>query len=89
MASTPTALAQWSKSIIKLPLRPQSLWICQNCARNQQQIRAATTGTSANAAKYRRNKEKAVAAKKKKQRNTYIYQDLRQAEQFALCDAMR
>ena len=86
MASTSSALAQWSRASLNTPFRPRTQWICQPCF---QQLRSATTGTSANAAKYRRNKEQAVAAKKKKQRNTFIYHNLKDAEQFALCDAMR
>jgi hypothetical protein len=86
MASISSALAQCARASLKTPFRPQTQWICQPCF---QQLRAATTGTSANAAKYRRNKDQAVAAKKKKQRNTFIYHNLKDAEQFALCDAMR
>ena len=86
MASTSSAFAQCARASLKTPFRPQTQWICQPCF---QQLRAATTGTSANAAKYRRNKDQAVAAKKKKQRNTFIYHSLKDAEQFALCDAMR
>jgi len=89
MASTAGSTAQWSGFILKSLLRPRQQWICNTCARNQQQIRSATTGISANAAKYRRNKDQAAAAKKKKQRNTFIYSDPKKAEQFALCDAMR
>lgn len=52
-----------------------------------QQIRAATN--SANAAKYKR-KDSALATKKKKKSNTaFVNHDLKDAQQFALCDAMR
>lgn len=50
--------------------------------------RTAVTGTSANAAKYRRQDTNAPK-KKKKQRNDFVQYDLKDAEQFALCDAMR
>jgi large subunit ribosomal protein L1 len=52
-----------------------------------QSIRCAATGTSENAAKYRR-KEQPGAAKKKKTRNAFLQYDLRDAIQFSLCDAM-
>jgi len=51
-----------------------------------QQIRAATN--SANAAKYKR-KDASVASKKKKASTAFTNHDLNDADQFALCDAMR
>ncbi|KAI9740344.1 MAG: mitochondrial 54S ribosomal protein mrpl1 [Cirrosporium novae-zelandiae] len=51
-------------------------------ASSSQQVRYAGTNTT----KYKRNKD---APKKKKGRTTYITYDLKDAEQFALCDAIR
>ncbi|KAF2179873.1 ribosomal protein L1 [Zopfia rhizophila CBS 207.26] len=53
-----------------------------------QSIRCAATGTSANAAKYKR-KEQPGFQKKKKSRSTFIQYDLKNAEQFSLVDAMQ
>jgi len=53
-----------------------------------QPVRYAATGTSANAAKYKR-KEQPGAQKKKKTRSSFIQYDLRDADKFSLCDAMQ
>ncbi len=64
-----------------ISLRPQpSPFVCLPC----QQIRHA----SDNAAKYKR-KDDPKTQKKKKQRSTFKEPDLRFADQFSLCDAMR
>jgi hypothetical protein len=57
----------------------------------QQQIRCAATGTSENAAKYRRKQGEQAGAnkKKKKVRNTFIQYNLKDTQQFSLIDAMQ
>jgi len=52
-----------------------------------QQIRAATN--SANAAKYKRKDADTKSKRKRKGNTSFAQHDLKDAEQFALCDAMR
>ena len=87
MASTKTSIAQLSKSTFTSFLRPQSR-LSQTIFLPSQQFRCAATGTSANAAKYKR-KDQSGTQKKKKARSTFIQYDMRDAEQFSLCDAMQ
>lgn len=83
------AMAQPAQSL--MPLLRVSRPRCPGCLRSsaipQQSVRAASN--SANAAKYKR-KDESVAAKRKKKGNVaFTMPDLRLAEQFSLCDAMR
>lgn len=89
-SSAKTCLAHLSR----LPLRPSiqtAAQLPQAIFLPSQQIRCATTGTSANAAKYRSAKKNQTesTSKKKKSRTTFINYDLRLAKQFSLCDAMQ
>ncbi|OCL02184.1 ribosomal protein L1 [Glonium stellatum] len=86
MASAKTGIAQLSKSAFASSLRLQSR--LPQTIFPSQQFRCAATGTSANAAKYKR-KDQSGTQKKKKTRSTFIQYDLRDAEQFSLCDAMQ
>ena len=87
MASAKTSIAQLSKSAFVSSLRPQAR-LPQTIFLPPQQFRCAATGTSANAAKYKR-KDQSGTQKKKKARPTFIQYDIRDAEQFSLCDAMQ
>ncbi|OCK81010.1 50S ribosomal protein L1 [Lepidopterella palustris CBS 459.81] len=87
MASAKSCVAQLSKSALSSSLRPHIL-LPQTIFLPSQQFRGAATGTSANAQKYKR-KDQPGAQKKKKARSTFIQYDIRDAEQFALCDAMQ
>jgi large subunit ribosomal protein L1 len=89
MASTRTCLAQWSRGSLSSSFRPRTQ--CPRTSTLTQQSRNAaivTGANSANAAKYKR-KELSTAQKKKKQRSSFVNHDLKDMEQFSLCDAMR
>ncbi|KAK5200771.1 hypothetical protein LTR16_004969 [Cryomyces antarcticus] len=87
MASAKTCISYLRNSPISLSFRPQSRLPLPIFLPNQQ-YRCAGGQTSANAAKYKR-KDQGTQQKKKKARTTFIQYDLRDAEQFSLCDAMR
>jgi len=80
MATPRYCISALSRTNVLATVRPTSSFPLQ-------QVRAASN--SANAAKYKR-KDAALATKKKKKTNaSFSNPDLRNAEQFALCDAMR
>lgn len=85
MASTRSIVAPLSKCSNALGSTSQSF---RPSFLPYQSIRCAVTGTSENAAKYRRT-EQPGATKKKKTRNAFINYNLRDADQFSLCDAMQ
>ncbi|TKA54366.1 hypothetical protein B0A49_12864, partial [Cryomyces minteri] len=87
MASAKTYISSLRNSPIPLAFRPQGRLPLPIFLPNQQ-YRCAGGQTSANAAKYKR-KDQGTQQKKKKARTTFIQYDLRDAEQFSLCDAMR
>jgi large subunit ribosomal protein L1 len=90
MASANRCIAQLSRNLVSQPLRPTSQ-LYQLAFLSSQQLRYASVGKgshSENAAKYKR-KDAGAAQKKKKARSTFIQYDLRDAEQFNLCDAMQ
>jgi large subunit ribosomal protein L1 len=89
MAATRTCVAQWSRGSLSSSFRPQIQCLRTSTATQQSRNAAIVTGVnSANAAKYKR-KELSTAQKKKKQRSSFVNHDLKDLEQFALCDAMR
>jgi large subunit ribosomal protein L1 len=89
MASTRTSVAQWGRGALSSSFRPQLQPLRTTTVVQQSRNAAGTTGAnSANAAKYKR-KELSTAQKKKKQRSSFINHDLKDVEQFSLCDAMR
>jgi large subunit ribosomal protein L1 len=89
MASTRTCVAQWSRGSLSSSFRPQIQSFRTSTIVQQSRTAAGTTGAnSANAAKYKR-KELSTAQKKKKQRSSFVNHDLKDVEQFSLCDAMR
>jgi len=89
MAPPRTCLAQWRRGTLSASFRPRIQWIPISSTVQCRHATGGSTGAhSANAAKYKR-KELSTAQKKKKQRTTFINHDLKEAEQFALCDAMR
>ena len=81
MASKSPQLASLLRPILAHPVH---LPLRQPLA--QQQIRTAVQ--SANAAKYKR-KDTAAKTKKRKGNTSFKQYDLKNAEQFSLCDAMR
>ncbi|KAF2801704.1 ribosomal protein L1 [Mytilinidion resinicola] len=90
MASANRCIAQLSRNLVAQPLRPTSQ-LPQIAFLSSQQLRCASVGKGAhseNAAKYKR-KDQGSTQKKKKARSTFIQYDLRDAEQFNLCDAMQ
>jgi hypothetical protein len=90
MATPRACLAQWARGSLSASFRPHHQCLNRPAAFVQQSRSAVLAGgTSANAAKYKRNKIQAQAAKKKKGRSHFVVHDLRQAEQYSLCDAMR
>ncbi|KAF2422169.1 ribosomal protein L1 [Tothia fuscella] len=89
MASTRNCIIQWSRGSVSSSFRPPSQCLRASPITQQTRNAAVLTGSnSANAAKYKR-KELSTAQKKKKQRSTFVNHDLKDMEQFALCDAMR
>ncbi|KAF2405283.1 ribosomal protein L1 [Trichodelitschia bisporula] len=78
----------WSRIFSPAPRRPH----LQCPLVPLQQARGAAIGGGAhslNAQKYKRKDTATAAKKKNKARNTFINYDLKRAEQFSLCDAMR
>lgn len=89
MAATRTCVAQWGRSPLSSSFRPQLQCLRTSTVTQQSRNAAVATGAnSANAAKYKR-KELSTAQKKKKQRSHFVNHDLKEMEQYALCDAMR
>ena len=84
MASSTSCLASLQRRVVCSAIRPVCQRRLQFCSTPLWQTRQAS-GSS----KYNSKKDKDQEKKKRKARTTFVQYDLRDAEQFALCDAMR
>ncbi|KAF4544156.1 putative 50s ribosomal protein l1 protein [Lasiodiplodia theobromae] len=83
MASTQRCLARLSRNVLNPSIRPTAGRALAPALIPIQQIRTAIAG------KGYKKKDDASSKKKKKPRKTYLTPDLKEAEQFALLDAIR
>ncbi|KAL1645781.1 hypothetical protein SLS58_003665 [Diplodia intermedia] len=83
MASTQRCLAHLSRNVLNTSIRPSVGRSLAPALIPTQQIRCATVG------KGYKKKDKDASKKKKKTRTSYVTRDLKDAEQFALLDAIR
>jgi len=80
------ATSRLSTTSLLRPLIQQQSHLTPSIQPFAQQVRTAVQ--SANAAKYKR-KDTSAQKKKRKGNTSFTQYDLKQAEQFSLCDAMR
>ncbi|KAF4313322.1 putative 50s ribosomal protein l1 protein [Botryosphaeria dothidea] len=83
MASTQRCLAHLSRNILNTSIRPAAGRTTAPASIPIQQVRFAIAG------KGYKKKDDSASKKKKKTRSTYLTHDLKDAEQFALLDAIR